>query len=284
MAISYDALMAIKRESREFAYSERDIMLYAAAIGVGADPVDRAQLAFVYEKDLKVMPSAATVLAWDDGVLANSGLNFVMAVHGEQRLTLHAPIPLAATIRSDARVTDVFDKGAGRGALVVLETKLTDTASGTLLVTMESVVFARGDGGFGGPAGSPEPLPAVPERAPDHVVECQTLPQAALFYRLCGDRNPLHCDPDFAAAAGFERPILHGLCTWGNACHAVVKAACDYQPERMSRFAARFAAPVFPGERLNTEIWQKGEEVHFRTSVPERETVVLSNGHATIVA
>ena len=282
MAISYDGLMALKREGKEFTYTDRDIMLYAAAIGVGADPVNRAQLAFVYEKDLKVMPSVATVLAWDDGVMANTGLNFVMAVHGEQRLTLHAPIPTAATIRSDTRVADVFDKGEGRGALIVLQTTLTDMASETLLATMESVVFARGDGGFGGPAGSPEPLPAVPERAPDHVVEFQTLPQAALFYRLCGDRNPLHCDLDFAAAAGFERPILHGLCTWGNACHAVVQAACDYQPERMTSFAARFSAPVYPGERLSTEIWQEGAEVHFRTSVPERETLVLSNGYARI--
>lgn len=282
MAIDYEQLMAIERLGKEFTYSDDDSMLYAAAIGLGADPLARAQLAFVTEKALKVMPSQAAVVSWDDGVMANSGLDFVQVVHGEQRLEIHAPLPPAATVRSDVAVTDVFDKGEGRGALVIVENKLTEVASGTLLATLVSVIFARGDGGFGGPAGAPEPLPAPPTRAPDHVVTYQTQPNAALFYRLCGDRNPLHCDPDFAAAAGFERPILHGLCTWGNACHAVIQAACDYRPERMRSFAARFSAPVFPGESLRTEIWQEGTEVHFQTSVPEREIMVLTNGHAVV--
>jgi acyl dehydratase len=144
------------------------------------------------------------------------------------------------------------------------------------------VVFARGDGGYGGPAGSPEPLPKAPLGPATHVVEFDTLPRQALIYRLCGDRNPLHCDPDFAAAAGFEMPILHGLCTWGHACHAVVRTCCDYQPERLQSFAARFSAPVMPGDRLQTHIWVDDEEIFFTTSVPEREQIVLSNGHAVI--
>jgi acyl dehydratase len=147
---------------------------------------------------------------------------------------------------------------------------------------MESVVFARGDGGYGGPAGGPEPLPAPPSRPADHVVDFATLPRQALLYRLCGDRNPLHADPDFAEAAGFHQPILHGLCTWGHACHAVVQACTGYRPERVRSFAARFSAPVFPGDRLTTHIWEEDDGVHFTTSVPERDTVVLTNGFAVL--
>ncbi len=282
MAVTLDGLMACKNNGEEYSYSDRETMLYAVGIGMGADPMDRAQLDFVFEKNLKAMPSMATVIAWDDGVLAGSGLDFFKVVHGEQRLRLHKPMPPAAKIRSDAKVKAVYDKGEGRGALVVVETAITDLSDNSPMVTMDSVVFARGDGGFGGPEGNPEPLPKVPDGAPDHVVTFDTLPQAALIYRLSGDRNPLHCDPDFAAVGGFDRPILHGLCTWGNACHAVVKAVCDYDPNRMRSFAARFSAPVYPGETLTTEIWRGDGGAHFQTKVAARDIVVLSNGFAEV--
>jgi len=282
MAVTQDGLMALASLDKPFSYTDNDTMLYALGIGMGEDPMNRAELAFCYERELKVMPSMATVIAFDDSLFWGCGLDVVKVVHGEQRLTLHRPLPVAAEISSDARVTAAYDKGEGRGALVVVETVLTDKGTGEKLCTMESVVFARGDGGYGGPAGSPEPLPKSPLRPADHVVEFETLPRQALIYRLCGDRNPLHADPDFAAAGGFDQPILHGLCTWGHACHAVVRSVLDYEPERLKYFAARFSAPVFPGDRLQTHVWHEDDEVFFTTTVPERETMVLSHGHARI--
>ncbi|MBT7663399.1 MAG: 3-alpha,7-alpha,12-alpha-trihydroxy-5-beta-cholest-24-enoyl-CoA hydratase [Rhodospirillaceae bacterium] len=282
MAITQESLLAIEILGKEFTYTDNDSMLYALGIGMGADQMDRQELSFCYEQGQRVMPSQATVIAFDVSAFWNCGIDIVQMVHGEQRLNLHQPLPPAATVVSDVRVINAFDKGEGRGALIQLETVLTDKASGDKLCTMESVLFARGDGGYGGPQGSPEALPKSPMRPADHVVEFQTLPRQALIYRLSGDRNPLHCDPDFAATGGFEKPILPGLCTYGHACHAVLRAACDYEPERMLSFSARFSAPVIPGDLLQTHIWEDEDEIYFTTSVPERDLIVLSNGFATI--
>ncbi len=282
MAIDYPGILALELPSKEQSYGAREVMLYALGIGMGADPMDREALRFTYEKDLEVMPTMATVLGWDDRYQGKLGVNRVMVVHGEQRLEVHTPLPPEATVISRLKVRDVFDKGADKGAVIMIEKTLHDKESEVHYCTLLSTVFARGDGGFDGPKGAPPPLPAVPDREPDAVCDSATEPGAALIYRLSGDRNPLHCDPDFAAAAGFPRPILHGLCTYGVAAHAVLKSFCDYRPERLSGFATRFSAPVFPGETIRTEMWRGDGQVQFRARALERDIMVLNRGVATV--
>jgi len=282
MKLSHAELLRLELPEKRFRYDQRDCMLYAVGVGLGSDPLDRGQLSFVYEKDLKAMPSMATVIAWDDSWMDAVGLDLPNTLHGEMRLRLDRPLPTAAEVTSRVRIKGAWDKGADRGAVLLVETTITEADGGDRLCTLESVAFARGDGGFGGPEGNPAPLPRVPERAPDAVETMPILRQAALIYRLSGDRNPLHCDPGFAAQGGFPEPILHGLCTWGHACHAVLRACCDYRPERINSFAARFTAPVYPGETLKTEIWREGGRTQFRTFAVERELLVLDRGLADV--
>jgi len=278
MAVTAEGLKALDIPEKTFAYGDREVMLYALGIGFGDDPMNRAELPFVFEEALKVMPTLATVIAWDDDWAARSGLNLFKVVHGEQRIRLHRPLPPAATITSRVRITDVFDKGADKGCVLYVRTDLADQATGEALATLLSTVFARGDGGFGGPQGQGPAPHALPDRAPDKVVARKTTPNQALIYRLSGDRNPLHADPDFAAKGGFDRPILHGLCTYGHACAAVVTGMLDHDPTRVAAFEARFSAPVFPGETIATEMWRDGSVVSFRARVVERDIVVLNNG------
>jgi acyl dehydratase len=209
-----------------------------------------------------------------------------MIVHGEELVALHAPLPAAGTVISRHRITHVIDKGAGRGAVVTYEKELLDKASGTRLATVTHTTFCRGDGGFsardGATDAAPPPPPKVPERAPDLVREIATLPQQALLYRLCADRNPLHSEPAAARKAGFDRPILHGLGTFGVAGHALLAACSDYDPARLKRMFARFSAPVFPGETIRIEMYRAGSAIAFRARVKERDKTVLDYGHAEI--
>ena len=283
MPLDYEKIMEFRFPEVRHRYTRRDTMLYALGLGLGADPMDRDQLRFVYEKDLAALPTMAAVIA-HPGTLSRPefGITPHMIVHGEQKVTLHKPLPPEGEMVGTARVRDIVDKG-DKGALIYNLREFTDAASGDKLATIESTTFARGDGGFGGKSGPTPPVPSIPDGPPDEVCDLATLPQAALIYRLSGDYNPLHSDPELAAKAGFDRPILHGLCSFGVAGHAVLRTYCGYDPARLKSFQARFSAPVFPGETIQTEMWRDGDAIAFRARIAERDIVVLNNGRAEIV-
>jgi acyl dehydratase len=229
------------------------------------------------------LPTMAVVLAYPGFWLKrpDTGVDWVKVVHGEQGLTIHNPLPVDGRLVGRSRVTEIVDKGAGKGALLYSERRIT-AADGTPLATLSSTTFCRGDGGFGGPTGpSPDPH-QLPERAPDASDDQPTLPQSALIYRLSGDLNPLHASPKVAKAAGFPRPILHGLSTFGHVGHSLLKLACGYDPARLKSMQVRFSAPVYPGETIRTEIWREGPLVSFRARVPGRDAVVINNGRAEV--
>ena len=271
----------------EQTYTERDTILYALGCGLGADPLDEDQLPFVFEEpELRALPSMAAVLS-PPGFWArhpDSGIDWVRILHGEQAMEIHKPLPAAAKVVATAKVTDIVDKGASRGALLFVQRTVRDVGSGEALATLRSTTFARGDGGCGGTTESAPPPHALPDRAPDLACDLPTAFNAALIYRLSGDPNPLHASPSVARAAGFERPILHGLCSWGVAGHAILKSYCDYDPARLTSMALRFSAPIYPGETIRTEMWRDGDTVSFRARVAERDIVVLNNGRAAISA
>ncbi|CAM4192052.1 MaoC/PaaZ C-terminal domain-containing protein [Bordetella muralis] len=265
-------------------YEDKDTILYALGIGLGADPMDAAQLRYVYEQDLQTIPTLATVLG-HPGFWMNdprAGIDWVRLVHGEQRLQLHAPLPASGTVIGKSRVTHVIDKGADKGALVVTERTLHDD-QGLHLATLQQITFCRGDGGFGQGDEALPPLPAAPARAADLSCQLSVAPNAALLYRLNADRNPLHADPAVASKAGYPQPILHGLCTYGMAAHAIIKSCCDYDASRLTGLNARFSSPVFPGETLQCDIWQDaGNALQFSMRAIDRDVVVMSHGTATL--
>jgi acyl dehydratase len=261
-------------------------MLYALGVGYGHDPMDEAQLRFVYEKNLCAVPTMPVVMGHPGFWMMNpaTGIDWVKIVHGEQALRIHAPIPAAGTLVGRTHVKAIVDKGKDKGALVYLERSIVEKASGTVLATLDHVTFCRGDGGVGKSDPAAPPPQVLPEGTPDAICDLPTLPQAALIYRLCADPNPLHAEPAVAKAAGFPRPILHGLCTYGVAGHAVLKTFCAYDPAKLSALSVRFSAPVFPGETIRTEMWRKNDTVLFRSRVLGRDVVVLNNCVATIKA
>ena len=284
MPIVYEKLLALKIPEVEHSFGLKDCILYALGLGLGQDPLNEDELAFVYEKNLKALPTFALVQGYSPYWLRNpdSGVNWTKVVHGEQGLTLHKPVMAQGTVIGRTRIVEVIDKGEGKGALVFSERTVTDKASGALLATLTQTTFCRADGGFGGPPReAPAPHP-IPERAPDITCDLPTRPEMALIYRLSGDVNPLHAEPEFAKAAGFPRPILHGLATFGVAGHALLKSLCGYDPARLAAMTGRFSAPVYPGETIRTEIWRDGKVASFRARVLERDVVAVNNGRADI--
>jgi acyl dehydratase len=280
MPIDPQKLLALKIPDIEHSYSEKDAILYALGIGLGRDP---RELAFVYEKELKILPTFALVLGyffWLRDLVP--GIDWVKVVHGEQGLVLHRPLLPRGHVIGRTRILDVIDKGASKGALIYSQRLILDKTSGEKIATLTQTTFCRGDGGFGGPTRATPPPHAIPARAPDAVCELPTRPDTALIYRLSGDLNPLHVDHAFAATAGFPHPILHGLATFGVAGHALLKTLCDYAPERLVAMSGRFSAPVFPGESIRTEMWRDGSIVSFRAHVAERDIVAIDNGRAEV--
>jgi len=260
----------------------RDCALYALGLGVGLDPMDDGDLRYLDENRLLVQPTMANVMGYPGFWMRDPrfGIDATKTVHGEHALRLHRPLPASGTVRGTSRITGLVDKGAGKGALVYVEREIVDVASGDLLATVKQTVFCRADGGFGGNAEAP-PAHPVPGRAPDDSITLPTSPQAALIYRLSGDFNPLHSDPATARAAGFARPILHGLATFGVVGHGLVKRLCGGHPAALRAMGGRFSAPVFPGETLQLDLWHDGPgRASFRASVPARDTVVMNNGFA----
>jgi acyl dehydratase len=284
MPIDPSKALGAELPASEGSWSQDDVILYHLGVGAGVPPTDPHELEYTYEKNLKVLPSFGVIPVFGSlgGVASIPGLqfNFAMLLHGEQDIEIHRPLPVAAKITSKGRVAGLYDKG--KAALAILEVA-TSEQGGDPLFTNRFSLFLRGEGGFGGESG-PKAGNLPPERAPDHVVESVTLPQQALLYRLCGDKNPLHADPEFAKMGGFDQPILHGLCSFGVVCKAAVDAALGGDTTKVSRYQARFAGVVFPGETIVTSLWNEGGKILVSAKTKERDTPVITNAALTLRA
>lgn len=255
MPINPDAV-GTRSEPIRRTWTSKDCLLYALGVGAGAaDPSQELEFTTENSKDVtqRALPTTAVVLGGLGGGLGAVGsFNPAMLVHGEQAVTLHREVPVEGELESVSEIVGIYDKGSG--ALVVTESTSTLVSDGEPLFTTRSGVFIRGEGGFGGDRG-PSSSVKMPERAPDHEVTYPTRVDQALLYRLSGDRNPLHSDPAFAKMAGFDRPILHGLCTYGFTGRALLHTLCDSDPARFRSMSGRFSSPVFPGEDLTVRMW-----------------------------
>ncbi len=258
-------------------------MLYGLSLGFGDVPLDAERNRFVYEQRLKIVPTFPTVIAWlAEPTFTSLGVDPLFALHGEQRIDIHRPLQGPMSVRAQGKVLAVYDKGEGRGAVIVTEQRLFDVADGAPVATLTTSCFGRKEGGCGKSASAPARPHSLPARAADCVVGIATAPNLALLYRLTGDSNPLHVDPAVAAAAGFPRPILHGLCGFGITCRAVLETFADFDPRRIVSHQARFAAPVFPGETLSIDLWRDADVVSFQARVAERGVIAISNGKAVL--
>lgn len=283
MPLNYEKLMSTKFATATHQYTKKDTILYALGLGVGSvDSTDLNELKYVYEKDLVGLPMLAVTLASGAMRLADPqfGVNYRMLLHAEQALRVHKSLPVEGTVHSETTIDEIYDKGAAKGAIMYMTRKLYDAANGDLLITMGTVTFLRGDGGFGGKSeGQPKPRPIPGDRPPDLTTTMSPSMNQALIYRLAGDYNPLHIDPEVARSAGFDRPILHGLCAYGMAGRALIKVLCGDDPAKLRRLDVRFTSPVFPGEPLHADIWNIGPgDAAFRLVATQRNVVVEDFG------
>ena len=249
----------------EFAWTSSDVLLYQLAIGA-------TDLRYTLENSLEVLPSfgvvAPTFHQTDPPTLDLPGcdINLAQVLHGSQGITVHQPIPTSGSATLRPRIVDVWDKG--KAAVIVQEGDAVD-ADGNVLWTVNSTIFVRGEGGWGGDRG-PSTAVELPDRTADAAVSYAVLPQQALLYRLCGDRNPLHADPEFAAKAGFPAPILHGLCTWGIVVREATEALLGGDTAAVGSFSARFAGIVYPGDQIDISLWDEGERIVIQANVEDR--------------
>jgi acyl dehydratase len=285
MTIDRDRLLSFAPVEIPYVYSARDTMIHGLGIGIGMDPMDARQLPFVYDDaGLKAFPTMSAVLGWID-LLRDPrfrdprwGVDASKMVVAEVVIAQHRPLPVEGRGISRTYFAEAVDKGVGKPALLRARREVLDQA-GTLLATMDTWMFVRDGGGFGGaPEGGPERV-TFPERPPDASCSLRTPPNLALLYRLSlSDHNALHADPDFAARVGFERPILHGIANFSVAVHAVLRTLLDYDPARYRSGKAKFVKPVFPGDTIVTEMWQEPGAVLFRSRAEERELLVMDEG------
>jgi acyl dehydratase len=258
-------------------WSSADCLLYALGVGAGSLDASDFELEYTTENSAdraqRVLPTFATIVGGGGPPRSSLGtFDPAMLVHGEQSIELSGPIPPDGAIRTTSVVTGIYDKGSG--ALVVSESKSVDAHSGEARFSTSTSLFIRGEGGFGGERGPSSGAIPWPDRQPDDVVTYSTRPDQALLYRLSGDRNPLHSDPVFAKRAGFDRPILHGLCTYGFTGRALLHAVCGSDATRFRSMAGRFSRPTYPGDTLTISMWADGEGVRFRTDNQRGETVL----------
>jgi acyl dehydratase len=290
MPINSAHLLARPFPTIAHAYLQRDTQLYALGVGLGVDPLDAGQLRYVYEgkdgQSLRAMPTMANVLAYP-GFWArepDTGITWQKLLHAEQEIHIHAPLPVSGRVKGATRITGLWDKGEGKGAFLQQTREISDAETGQLLATVVQLSLLRGDGGFGegGSAGAPPAPHAMPEGKPDYVCDLATPAQLALIYRLSGDLNPLHADPAVAAAAGFARPILHGMALMGVAAHAVLRTVLAYDDTQFTGMRVRFTASAWPGDTLRTELWVRGSTVSLRVTAVERGVVVVNNARVDL--
>ena len=280
-------VIARRFEPTHQSWDWRDAALYALGLGIGDNPLDEDELAYVYEgRDQRAVPSMCVTLGWPPLWIAEpqTGIAWTQVLHGEQRFELYRPLPALGSTRADHRVSAVADKGPARGALLYFDTELFDTATGERLASLRATDFLRGDGGCGNYGTPPNELAGLDVHAPPIAsIDYRTSGQAALLYRLVSrDYMPIHADPVIASDAGFDKPISHGLNTMGLACRAILKRFAPGRPERLRAMAVRFVSPAFPGDTIRIEMFEEGDTIRFRARAVERQTLVLDRGECRL--